>query len=160
MQKKKRTQLLLLAVVLIYGAIIIRFFILTGDENEVIVSEIGVEKDFSPKEYATQKEFTISTNYRDPFLGKFPKTKKVISTKVEVVKKTPFNESVLVPQIVYQGIVSAVNASKKVYALLIDGRSFVLSEGEAVGDITVISGNETAITVKHLDKKIEIQLTK
>jgi len=145
MTKKSNTKYLLLAVILIYGAIVVRFFMLRSDgDSTFIVDPIA---QFTPKEYEVKEEFTIANNHRDPFLGKVPISggqRKTTATKAVPTKKTDY-----FPSIQYQGIVSDASSSKKVISLLINDKEYIVREGKVADSVRVLRGNAKTLSVSY-----------
>jgi len=145
MDKKKRTSYLLLGVVAIYAAIVIRFFLLTGDNTtpELTINQVG---DFKPVTYTVAEAFTIANDHRDPFLGTVPKgpTKKISSNAVKTTTtaKTPF------PTIQYMGVISDSGSSAKILSIKIKNIEYVVREGDEIEGVRILSGNDKAIKVR------------
>lgn len=153
MNKKKRTTYLFIAVILIYGAIVARFFMLRSDGEEQITSQ-SVTK-FTPISYGVKENFEINNDYRDPFLGKRP----AISTSEKITKKpVPNKETAYYPDIVYRGVVADSRSSAKVLSLTVNGKEYIIREGKTADSVRVISGDTKKITVayKGNTKKFDI----
>lgn len=147
MTKKRNTKFLLLAVVLIYAAIVARFFMLRsdgGNSDPVLASNIT----FSPKEYKVKEEFKITNNYRDPFLGKLPvsPSKPRISVKGTTAKVA---QPEYFPAITYKGVVSDTGSNSKVLSLSINDEEYVIREGATADSVLIIDGNSHRIKVRY-----------
>ena len=124
--------------------VIYRFLSFTGPE----IPEPN-ETNFSVKPLAIKPPdtFTIDVSYRDPFLGKMynpanaPITKK---TRTKIIK-----EPIAWPQVIYRGIVSDVKDKKKVFMVIINGQTYLMSEKDIEQDVTIKNGNRQFITVKY-----------
>lgn len=154
MNKKKRTTYLFIAVILIYGAIVARFFILRSDGEEQIISQTATK--FTPISYAVKENFEINNNYRDPFLGK----RTVAASTSKKIKTTPVEkkETAYYPNIIYRGVVADSRSSAKVLSLTINGKEFIVREGKTADSVRVVSGDSKKITVayKGNTKKFDI----
>ncbi|MFC4636461.1 hypothetical protein ACFO3O_21320 [Dokdonia ponticola] len=157
MNKKKRTKYLLLAVILIYGAVIVRFFMLSDDGvNTVVISEpIG---SFKPTSYTVKESFTIDNNYRDPFLGTLTKRNQA-SIKNTSRKKEAKEEDTYYPTIRYLGLISDAGSGKKVLSLEINAKEYIAKEGSVVDSVQIISGNLKSISVSYKGKRKTINIS-
>ena len=157
MNKKKRTKYLLLAVILIYGAVIVRFFMLSDDGvNTVVTSEpIG---SFKPTSYTVKESFTISNDYRDPFLGTLEK-KNQASIKNISRQKASNQEDTYFPAIKYLGLISDTGSGKKVLSLEINTKEYIAKEGSVVDSVQIISGNLKSISVSYKGKRKNINIS-
>jgi hypothetical protein len=147
--KQQKTVGLLVAVLIVWGAIGYQIFMRLQPNSGTTAIEI--QRTFTPQKY-TEKEFhTIKEPYRDPFLGKFPATK-VIRTKK--VKKL----TVVFPSIVYNGIISG-NTSQS-YILTINGRQELFKLKETLNEVTLLKATveEVKISYKGNKKTILLQI--
>lgn len=127
-EKSKRNQYLLLALVaLIWGGVIYRFWSFTKPETDSL-QPIKVAKKAENTE-KTKEAYVFQLNYADPFL-------KNAAPKVEEqkVQPNPFFFTPL-PDLVYLGLVSSGN--QKVGVLKINGKSFMVREGERLEGVQV-----------------------
>ncbi|GGG25174.1 hypothetical protein GCM10011344_27310 [Dokdonia pacifica] len=156
MNKKKRTRYLLIAVILIYGAVIARFFMLSNDgdyslpTNELVAS-------FKPTSYDVKENFTINNDYRDPFLGTLIRDNK--NTSSDSRKEITNKKEAYFPAITYLGIISDAGSSKKVLSLRINAKEYVIKEGNTVDSIQVISGNRQSLLVSYKGKRKRITIS-
>jgi hypothetical protein len=156
MGKKSNTKYLLIAVILIYAAIIVRFFMLRSDSDEAIDS-INPVAQFTPVTYESKETFTIENNHRDPFLGKLPN--KAPRRKTQQGKVVPPKEPAYFPLVQYRGIVSDTQSNKKVISLVINDKEFVVREGSIVDSVRVISGSANKLAVSYKGRKKEIPIS-
>ena len=157
MNKKKRTTYLLIAVILIYGAVIARFFMLSNDGDYVLPTNELVAS-FKPTTYDVKENFTISNDYRDPFLGALAKKNQSIDPSL---RKSTSNtkKEVYFPVVTYLGIISDAGSSKKVLSLRINAKEYVVKEGNTVDSIRVISGNTKSLLVSYKGKRKRITIS-
>ncbi|WP_299676101.1 hypothetical protein [uncultured Dokdonia sp.] len=157
MNKKKRTRYLLIAVVIIYGAVIARFYMLSNDGDYILPTNDLVAS-FKPVTYHVKENFTINNNYRDPFLGTLVRNNKNTSNTSR--KGTTDNkEDTYFPAITYLGIISDVGSSKKVMSLRINSEEYVIKEGNTVDSIQIISGNTKSVLVSYKGKRKRITIS-
>lgn len=157
MKKKKNTLYLLIAVIAIYAAIALRFFLLRdGGDSQISIDTTN--KTFNPIAYDIQKEFKIVNDYRDPFLGKIKKEIRE-SKQVNNIEREPL-EQILFPQVNYLGVISdAAAGAKKVLSLKIDGNEYVMREGATIDSLMIISGNQKSMIVSYKGTKKTIKLS-
>lgn len=136
---------MLVTVITIYIAIIVRFFMLSNDNNSSKNTEF-LTSDFKPTKYEARKDFSIINDYRDPFLGILPK----INQKVF---KSQGNQSKIVnsyyPEIHYLGVISDAKSEAKVLSLKINGKEIIIREGKTVDSVKVLSGNSNNLIVSY-----------
>jgi hypothetical protein len=155
MKKKKRNVYLLITVVAIYTAIIVRFFMLTKDNDSLEFTTTSAG-DFKPTQYEIQKDFSITNDYRDPFLGELPKSKKAIN-RTKLPKQE--SENSYYPDVQYLGVVSDSKSSAKVLSLKVNGNEYVIREGKTVDSVKVLSGNSNKIMVSYKGKRKAINIS-
>ena len=149
MTKQQKTVGLLVAVLIVWGAIGYQIFMRL--QPNAGTTAIEIQRTFTPQKYTEKEFYTIKEPYRDPFLGKFPATK-VIRTKK--VKKL----TVVFPGIVYNGIISG-NTSQS-YILTINGRQELFKLKETLNEVTLLKATveEVMISYKGNKKTILLQI--
>ncbi len=155
MNTKKRTLYLLIAVVLIYMAIIVRFFLLSdgGTEEDITLDPIT---EFKPIRYEVDKDFTIKNAYRDPFLGTLSRGKTTVKTTQkdpDPVTDDPF------PNVNYIGLISDAGSGKKVFSVRISGKEYVVQSGATVDGLTIISGTPKQVVVSYQGTRKTIKIS-
>lgn len=157
MNKKKRTRYLLLAVILIYSAVIVRFFMLSDDDVDAMVSSEPIAS-FKPASYTVKESFTISNDYRDPFLGTLAKKNR--SAKTSTSRQNSLKqEDAYFPAIRYVGLISDAGSGKKVLSLEINAKEYIAKEGSVVDSVQIISGNLKSISVSYKGKRKRINIS-
>jgi len=150
MKNKKSIYLLLPVVLLIWGLVIYQFFSFSNEP-----APNAEEQNYSLETLKIKERDTIPivVNYRDPFLGKMygphQKTVGVKKTK-RPVKETP---PLVWPAIIYKGIVSDTKNEKKVFMLIINGRTFLMKKGSTENEILLIDGTKESVSVKYQGAK-------
>lgn len=155
MIKKKRTTYLLIGVIAIYAAIVVRFYMLSNDRDSVVIGETPIGA-FTPTLYETKKEFTLDTNYRDPFLGTVSKRRRKIS---RTQSPEGITDEILFPDVTYLGIISDAKSSTKVLSLKINNREYVIREGTSQDSLYVISGTREKLIVSYKGRRKEIKIS-
>ena len=69
MNKKQKTYVLLVAVIIIWGAVIVQIIRYTAPDAPRIIEQKAIM--FSPKPIQKAESYTIEPNYRDPFFCNF-----------------------------------------------------------------------------------------
>jgi len=145
LDKKKKTYLLLVAVLGLWGTIGYQVIsALDPEESEVITENVSV--DFSPQKTKTDT-FSITQVERDPFLGKL--TWRLDSTKKNKQKTTkkPDLENPW-PQIKYQGMVKKQGAASEIFIITINQQQYLLKKNQELEDVKLLKGNSKEIKVR------------
>lgn len=156
MTKKRNTKLLLIAVIAIYAAIIVRFFMLrSGDDSRAIaIDPIGK---FTPAEYKVASAFTINNNYRDPFLGTLPSTSQQVPTQKN--SQPQEEQPSYFPSIRYNGIVSDADSNNKVISIVVNDKEYVIREGKTVDSVDVLQADDKTLQVRYKNTSKKIKLS-
>lgn len=145
------TGALLVAVVLIWGVIILK--VVRGSrpaekplvENRIKEPVMNASKD------------SLQLNYRDPFLGEFIRIKEVKKSsqpQVKVVRKEP--EQPPVPDFTFKGLIG--NGVEQRAIVLKNGNLHMLGLGEMIGEFKVIGISPELMTVQNGKHKIEVKV--
>nr|WP_321232947.1 hypothetical protein [uncultured Psychroserpens sp.] len=141
MKNKKKTYVLLILVIGVWGTI--AFKIITGLDPELpetIVQQNATIKDF--KITTTVDKFSITIAERDPFLGTVLKKKGGTSLKKRKL-------TVSWKPVKYLGIVKSNNKNQNVFIIEINGNQCLLKKGQMRDSIVLVSGNKKRITLKY-----------
>jgi len=141
MNKKQKTYFLLGAVILVWGAVGVQMY--RYYEPSPSVSFKKIQK-FRPKATTQKIDYTITPNYRDPFLGKL-----YVKPKPKVQRKQAKPE-VIFPSITYHGI---INGEKKAYIISIDGNQEIFKLNDVFKGVELVKGSEKEITLKFQGKR-------
>jgi hypothetical protein len=149
MNKQQKTYGLLIAVLVIWGVIGYRIYIrLNPSTPELEV--FTVQSTFKKQRTVETSFYEVNAEYRDPFLGKFPK-KKVTTKKTVKPKQTiPF------PNVIYNGVIQG-NTSKT-YILTINGKQELVKLGQELESVKLLSANKRQAVVKFQGVKKTIVL--
>lgn len=145
MDKKKKTYLLLAAVLGLWGTIGYKVIsTLNPDESEVLTENISV--DFSPEKTKVDT-FSITQIKRDPFLGKLTRnTTETKKDKSRNTKKTDLENPW--PQIQYQGMVKKQGASFQIFIVTINQQQYLLKKNQELNSIKLLKGDAKEIHVR------------
>ncbi|MGW9686752.1 hypothetical protein [Flagellimonas sp. 2504JD1-5] len=151
MSKNTKTYLLLGAVLLIWG--IIGFKVLGALSSEPEAPVLAENINFKPKEQVKKDTFSILVDYRDPFLGTMPPSKKKPKTKGVAKPKVQF------PNINYTGLITDQDTKNHIFFVTISGNQYLMRKGNTQADITLLSGSSKSIRVrfKGIAKTITLQ---
>ncbi len=86
--------------------------------------------------------FSLIANYRDPFLGTLPTSKKTLR---KAVKKSSAPKR----NILYSGMVAQSGSGNKMFFLTVDGTQHIISKGEELDGIRLLRGNAEQITIRY-----------
>lgn len=162
MKSKRNVYILLFLVLLIWGVLGYRLFSYINKSEQNV--ESGTPQNFNTIDYKEPDYVKIEVNYRDPFTGETPEgnqnqlSKRVNEnnlSNIDVSDNIPIPEKV----ILYKGLVSDTSDKKKVFMLSINGKTYLLSQGQKEDNIKVISGNAKQIVVVIDNKKEIIAIT-
>jgi len=145
LEKKKKTYILLVAVLGLWGTIGFKVVgALTTEESVVGTENVSVK--FSP-EKAKVTTFSISKVKRDPFLGKLSKSAHTLSlSKSKQIKKDDLNNPW--PQIQYQGLVKKKGANSSIFIVTINQEQYLLKSNQEIKKVRLLKGNTKEIQVR------------
>lgn len=151
MKNKKKTYILLVIVLIIWGLLIYKFFSFASKD----VTSENLEIALSVKALAITKRdtFSIDVNYRDPFLGKMYMADK---SAVSLKRKVKIKEPVVWPSVVYKGVVSDTKDKKKVFMIIISGHTYLMKEKETEQEVTLKKGDRESIDIKYKGENYNI----
>lgn len=161
MKNKKNIYILLPLVLGIWGLLIYNFFSYLNPE-EIVLPEDNFQISDEIK-YTEPDTTTIDINHRDPFSGKmttkYSEADERKVTNVSSVKSNsegPKVEDDL--KIQYKGIVSDVSDKVKVFMVIINGKTFLMKQGDKELDIKLIKGNRESIVISNKGKQNTISI--
>lgn len=144
MKKNKKTYLLLVLVLAIWG---ILGFKIVGAINPMEEPDkpILFDNKIVQNEIRKRDTFSIVANYRDPFLGTMPKTEKPKRTKLKSVKKPQLPKK----NIGYSGSVAQNGSKNRMFFVSIDGQQHIMSKNVIINDVKLVWGDASSIKVKY-----------
>ncbi len=98
---------------------------------------------FKPKEQVKKDTFSILADYRDPFLGTMPPSKK--KPKAKGVAKP----KVQLPNISYTGLITDQNTKNHIFFVTISGNQYLMRKGNVQAEVTLVSGSSKNIRVRY-----------
>jgi hypothetical protein len=149
MKKKKIIYLMLPVVILVWGFVFYQlysyFFSKPKIANQETIYQINEDE-------IKRDTFSIVANYRDPFLGtKASINNEAIKTNNYTSNKTVTGSKVtteLWPSIEYHGMIKNNNSNKRVGIIKIDGKEFLVKEGDEKYDVKIIQIDKEEIKVR------------
>ena len=143
MLKNKKTPILLIAVLIVWGIIGFQIYRYLNPDEEKL-QEISIEE-FKPIAKKQQETYQVKIHERDPFLGKLlVKPKKITRT---IVKKTP----ITFPNVLYNGIIESTK--KKTFIMTINGQQKEISIGQTFNEVTLLKGSSREVLLRYKGKK-------
>ncbi len=144
LKSKKGIYVLLPLVVFVWGAIIYQIIDAFSDEEPLLVETTIIKtKDIA---VVAREKFEIKTLERDPFLGTVYVKKK---QQPVVIKNREAKKEFLWPNIQYKGEISDVKTSKAIFLIAINNIEYILEKKETAAEVTIIKGDNAAITIKY-----------
>ncbi|WP_306013953.1 MULTISPECIES: hypothetical protein [unclassified Allomuricauda] len=141
MSKSAKTYTLLGLVLLIWG--IIGFKVIKALTHEPDIPPMQVTKSELVQIANTKDSFSINADYRDPFLGTLPGTKKKMAQRT--IKKEPVQKR----NIIYSGLVTESSTGNTLFFISIDGQQHMMSLKEEINGVTLVNGNDRQIKVRY-----------
>jgi hypothetical protein len=142
MKSNKKTYLLLTLVLIIWGLLAFRI-VKTLNPTEEKKEPIEITTSDIPEITIKRDTFSISGDYRDPFLGTLPK--KTRKSKISKPKK------IEVPKrnITYQGSVALNDSGDRMFFVSVDGQQHVFEKRKEIDGVMLISGDKKSIKIKY-----------
>ncbi len=148
MKNKKKTYLLLVAVLSIWG--IIGYKIWTGLNPGIPeVAQQDVDVSFNPKANAVIDTFSVQTTDRDPFLGTL-RSQQIVKSSPTLNKN---HKKLIWLPISYHGIVKKQASTQQVFVVSINKQQHLLKKGQRMDSITLIRGNAKAIVMRYKNQQ-------
>ena len=147
MNKKKKTYLLLIAVIGVWS--LIGYNIFSYSNPKEVLSKKTIQQEFTFDAATKEMDTLVISNYRDPFLGSIKKNKK----KIKAQNPT----AISFPTVMYHGL---VNGNKeKSCVISVRNQQEIVKVGHTFLDVKLISASAKEITVvyKRVQKTIKIQ---
>jgi len=153
MKKQVRIYVLLSVVLGIWGLIGFKVVNTINPPRQEAETKLA-QAVFSPKEIKQRDTFSISANYRDPFLGTMPKINKPKKQR----KITPEKKEMPEKNIVYSGFVTENASGNKIFFITIDGQQEMMTKNGIFKEVKLLSGDPEKVKVKYNGKIKNIPL--
>lgn len=145
------TGVLLVAVVLIWGVIILK--VVKGSRP----AEKPLVENRIKEPVMNESKDSLQLNYRDPFLGDFVRIKEVkksSQSQAKDIRKEP--ELPPVPDFIFKGLIG--NGVEQRAMVLQNRRLHILGLGEMIGEFKVIGISPELMTVQNGKYKVEVKV--
>ena len=151
MKTKKKTYLLLLLVIAVWGTIGYKIVSALNPElPEVKPQNFVANLDY--KVTTKTDTFSIKTVNRDPFLGTLLKKK----VKKTIKKKKPIQWK----SISYQGTIKQNKTKQQIFIVTINDSQYLLKKGQTKDSITLAYGNAKSVTMRYKNQLKSFSLKK
>lgn len=154
LNKKKLNYILLPAVLLIWGGVIYTAIDGFSSNDDNFIANQSLPK--VEMEEVTNDTFTLLVNYRDPFLRRIysaTNANNLPKQNVKKVKKKIENiPTVNWSFIAYQGRIKNQETGKHVGMLSINGKDYLINEGESIEEVKLVQLLEDSIKVSYQKK--------
>lgn len=132
MKNKKVAYLLVVLIAGIWAVILYRFFSFSSSSDHTV----QIESSFIPPALSSGiiDTFSISANYRDPFLGKTETPSKSKKSKAVPIPKKAI-EPLKWPVITYGGMIKSRKSNAQLCVVVINGQSNFMKEGDATSEV-------------------------
>jgi hypothetical protein len=150
MKNKKNIYILLPLVLFVWGAVLYQVFSFTKSDETPAVN--NSEFTIKPLKLNKRESFAININYRDPFLGKMYTPQTALSNKAKstkIVKESKPKETLVLPTILYKGMISDSKEKNKIFMIIIDNKNYYMKIGDTENEIFLKSGDKESIYVKY-----------
>ena len=136
MKNKKTVYVLLPAVAIIWGIVIYRVFsgLHSSNENYKMNTNFNTSVNTNSSVLDT---FSISANYRDPFLGRMISVNANSIQKNETPKVEKVIQQIKWPTIIYNGMIKNQKSKKELALVQIGGKDNIMKAGETAEGIKI-----------------------
>lgn len=155
MKKQSKTYILLAVVLGIWGLIGFKFFSAVNPASPEILAIVS-NKIFVPKQIKERDTFSISANYRDPFLGAIQVVKKKLKKRTNTAAKKEVLPTKLIQ---YTGFITASNSNQKIFFVSVDGEQQMMSINDTFQEVKLVRGTKNSIGVRYNGKTQNVPRT-
>ncbi|MGP1994244.1 hypothetical protein D9V96_020355 [Zobellia laminariae] len=145
MLKKSYKTYFLLSLVLIVWGLLGYEIIKTINPAEDNSPTLTTSEKFVPKTIKERDTFSITANYRDPFLGTITNENVAKKPKIKRVKKIEAPSK----QVSYSGFITETNTGNKIFFITIGNQQHMMSLGEVQDSVKLISGNKETVKIRY-----------
>ncbi|MDO5981441.1 hypothetical protein [Flavivirga spongiicola] len=151
MKKKYLNSVLIVFLIVIWGAVLYKYFGKPNTSKKNIKNEMS-SISYQPKYMVTKDTFLLEIINKTPFKTSKNLRKKVITTKPKVVSKKPpvkpiKKTTAVWPDISYHGFVKGNQKATRLILLKINKKLYRKRENEAVDDLTLIKAYNDSLIV-------------
>ena len=161
MKNKKVTFALIVSVAAVWGIIFYRIFAASAEDDPLPRPVVHQANSYeSLDDYLVKDTFKLVLNYRDPFLDKedpkpdtttiTPKT--VSSAGFNPVRISTHKKFINWDIVKYTGHITNPESKKMVCILTVNGKEYMLSEGQSADGVKLIKSGRDSVKVLYRDK--------
>lgn len=164
MKSKKATWFLIVAVIAVWGVIIYRLLIAAGSDEKLFIRTVQPKVAYESLEgYLLEDTFKLVLNYRDPFLEKEVAVNEIpadltIKTAPALQNNTALNKPASNLDIKYTGYIKNSSGKRIVAIVTINGKEYMISEGETVAGVKLIKNHRDSVRVSYEGKTKFVKL--
>lgn len=153
MKKNNKTYVLLAVVIGVWGIIGYKFISAVNPTQKEIV-QVASNKIFTPQELKERTVFSITANYRDPFLGTVNAPKKAKRTTSKKPQKQVPEKSIQ-----YTGFIGDTSSNENIFFVTVNGQQQMMSINDTFQEVKLVRGTKSTIKVKYRGATHTIHLT-
>lgn len=142
LKKQQKTYLLLGAVLIIWGTIGYQIYSRLNPSNTEFEIE-PIATNFQKQKITNPILYQLKNEYRDPFLGNFPKKKRITTKRKKNIKPTLKNPF---PRVVYNGIIQVDGSTS--FILTINNKQEIVKTGDTFQKVKLIKANKQEAVVE------------
>lgn len=146
-------------IILVWGVVFYQLYVYLFSSPTYVNNEI---KEVVNIDQIKMDTFSIVANYRDPFLDKkitFSQPKAIATTNSTKVTNTKNNKEKTIekkwPTLTYNGMIKNNNSDKRVGIITINGKEYLVKEGDVYHEVKFMAINKHEIKV-HFQNEIQI----
>ncbi|WP_407427527.1 hypothetical protein [Arcticibacter sp.] len=160
MKNKTMTVVLIVSVMAVWGIIFYRIFQASGEESS-LATAAGVKKSSyeSLDEYRMKDTLVLALNYRDPFSGRQMKVTPPPAAPEAIDQAVTAMSNYTTPEpevnwsaIRYTGYIVNPEIKRIVALMNIQGKEFMLTEGQQAGGVKILKNNRDSVKVSYSGK--------
>lgn len=163
MKNKKFTYLLLICVAGLWGLIFYRIFNSLSDEDTPVLSLNPTKETYFKMVNHEQDQVELKLDYRDPFSTK---SEEIVSQPEKVFSMpkvaAQVNMNMKIPvkwaAIQYTGYINNPMNKKKVAMLILDGKEFMLTEGQQLNGVKLLKYATDSVMLQYQNETKYIKL--
>ncbi|MBI5542197.1 MAG: hypothetical protein HY951_19225 [Bacteroidia bacterium] len=156
MKNKSVRYILIFSVILVWGTIAYKIFsYVNSDEDEIVNQNTSKQKS---EQTTITDTFQLVASYRDPFLGRAiitnvqntnQNSQKTIKTEKQKEVPKIENKTISWPKLSYQGIIVNQKSKNQTGLLKINGKDFIIHQGNIVAEMEIVRLYNDSVTVKY-----------
>lgn len=134
-------------IILVWGVVFYQLYVYLFSSPTYVTNEI---KEVVDVDQIKMDTFSIVANYRDPFLDKkitFSQPKTIATTNSTKITYTKNSKEKKWPTLTYNGMIKNNNSDKRVGIVTINGKEYMVKEGDVYHEVKFMVINKNEIKV-------------